>query len=91
VSSARRFVTACRASGQRREEFEKIIRDGNVSGGWGVNNEPLRVVGLLKDVDTRWSSTFSMIDRFLEMYPVHVCDIQVLATVYIFVGNKDND
>jgi hypothetical protein len=25
-------------------------------------------VGLLKDVETRWSSTFLMIDRVLELY-----------------------
>ncbi|KAJ7334845.1 hypothetical protein DFH08DRAFT_706987 [Mycena albidolilacea] len=28
----------------------------------------LRVVGLLKDVETRWSATFLMIDRVLEQY-----------------------
>ncbi|KAJ3830979.1 hypothetical protein F5878DRAFT_550010 [Lentinula raphanica] len=28
-----------------------------------------RVVVLLRDVDTRWSSTFFMVDRFLELYP----------------------
>jgi hypothetical protein len=38
--------------------------------GWGELHEHIREVGLLKDVDTRWSSTFRMIDRFLETYLV---------------------
>ncbi|KAJ7433861.1 ribonuclease H-like domain-containing protein [Mycena latifolia] len=68
VASARKLVTACRASGQRREAFEDVISSGNEAGGWGEPPELLRVVGLLKDVDTRWSATFLMIDRLLEQY-----------------------
>ncbi|KAJ7181961.1 hypothetical protein C8R46DRAFT_1313700, partial [Mycena filopes] len=68
VVSARRLVTACRGSGQRRENLEKTIEVGNESGGWGDPPTILRVVGLLKDVDTRWSATFLMIDRVLEQY-----------------------
>ncbi|KAJ7120735.1 hypothetical protein C8R43DRAFT_1090881 [Mycena crocata] len=69
VGSARSLVTACRASGQRRENFEKVIKEGNEAGGWGAP-EPviLRIVGLLKDVETRWSATFLMIDRLLEQH-----------------------
>ncbi|KAJ7440177.1 hypothetical protein FB451DRAFT_1344143 [Mycena latifolia] len=70
VAEARSLVTACRASGQRREAFEKTIEEGNEAGGWGDPLELLRysVVGLLKDVETRWSATFLMIDRLLEQY-----------------------
>ncbi|KAJ7702895.1 hypothetical protein B0H16DRAFT_1347354 [Mycena metata] len=68
VAAARKLVTACRASGQRREAFEATIRAGNDAGGWGNAAEELRVVGLLKDVETRWSTTFLMIDRVLEQY-----------------------
>lgn len=72
VGSARKLVTACRASGQRRDELRKTIEDGNAAGGWVVGDDKilLRVVELLKDVDTRWSSIFNMIDRVLELYPV---------------------
>jgi hypothetical protein len=70
VASARSLVRACWASGQRRADFESVIEDGNEEGGWGDPPELLRVVGLLKDVDTRWSSTFLMIDRVLELYLV---------------------
>jgi hypothetical protein len=71
VSKVRCFVTTCRASGQRCEEFIAIIREGNKAGGFGDPLVKLRVVGLLKDVDTHWSSIFKMIDRFLELYPMH--------------------
>ncbi|CAA7265591.1 unnamed protein product [Cyclocybe aegerita] len=72
VASVRCFVTACRSSGQRCEQFEKIIKNGNEAGGWPTNQGPiiLQVVGLLKDMDICWSSTFNMIDRFLEQFPI---------------------
>src|ERR1700685_3394609 len=35
VASARSLVRACRASGQRRADFESVIEDGNEEGGWG--------------------------------------------------------
>ncbi|KAJ7191879.1 hypothetical protein GGX14DRAFT_380642 [Mycena pura] len=68
VAEARALVTACRASGQRREAFKDIIKAGNEAGGFGDPAGPLREVGLLKDVETRWSATFLMIDRLLEQY-----------------------
>ncbi|KAJ7679980.1 hypothetical protein B0H17DRAFT_943665, partial [Mycena rosella] len=77
VGLARSIVTACRASGQRRADFEETIEKGNENGGWGEPPELLRVVGLLKDVDTRWSSIFLMIDRVLELYQVIVLRLGV--------------
>jgi hypothetical protein len=70
VARVRRYFTACRASGQRREEFNTILMEGNKAEGWGELHEAIREVCLLKDVDTWWSSTFHMIDRFLETYLV---------------------
>jgi hypothetical protein len=74
VKLARQLVNFIRDSGQRREDFENVIRSGNESKSWGNSEDEqpilLRVVGLLRDVDTRWSSTFLMIDRVLEMRPV---------------------
>ncbi|KAJ2918846.1 hypothetical protein MD484_g1605, partial [Candolleomyces efflorescens] len=73
VKLARQLVNFIRDSGQRREDFESVIRSGNESKSWGSddNQQPilLRIVGLLRDVDTRWSSTFLMIDRVLELRP----------------------
>lgn len=66
IKKARTLVTACRASIQRREALRQAIH--------AVNHDhpetPLRVVTLVKDVDTRWSATFLMVDRLLELYPV---------------------
>ncbi|KDQ05812.1 hypothetical protein BOTBODRAFT_84963, partial [Botryobasidium botryosum FD-172 SS1] len=63
IKKVRQLVTACRASGQWREDLRNTISDGNDRGIW-----ELRVVELLKDVDTRWSSLFLMIDQVLELY-----------------------
>jgi hypothetical protein len=82
VAKARQLVSGCRGSGQRREDFAKTIQDGNVSGEFNVI---LREVVLLRDMDVRWSSTFLMIDRVLELYPVspafNFCSTQLSIVV----------
>jgi hypothetical protein len=83
VGAARKLVTACRASGQRRETFEKTIMEGNEAGGWGDPPAILRVVGLLKDVETRWSATFLMIDRVLEQYQVSFSSVREIPAYSI--------
>ncbi|KAF8164877.1 hypothetical protein B0H34DRAFT_829528, partial [Crassisporium funariophilum] len=67
VAAVRKLVNACRASGQRRKLLEEIIKEGNVN-----DTFDLRIVTLLRDIDTRWLSTFLMIDRLLEMYPLDI-------------------
>ncbi|KAJ7883922.1 hypothetical protein B0H14DRAFT_2260472, partial [Mycena olivaceomarginata] len=62
------LVTACRASDQHRETFGRVIISGDADGGFGDPPKPLRVVGLLRDVDTYWSAIFLMVDRVLEQY-----------------------
>ncbi|KAJ3767345.1 hypothetical protein FB446DRAFT_600347, partial [Lentinula raphanica] len=68
ISRVRQLVNACRASGNRRHDFKKTVLSTD---GLDTGNEALleRVVVLLRDVDTRWSSTFLMVDHFLELYP----------------------
>ncbi|OBZ74707.1 hypothetical protein A0H81_05703 [Grifola frondosa] len=68
VASARSLIRACRASGTRREDFDKTIAAGNREKAFG-ENVILPDLQLLRDVDTRWSSMFVMIDRVLELYP----------------------
>ncbi|OJT08209.1 hypothetical protein TRAPUB_881 [Trametes pubescens] len=80
VKAARQLVAACRASGQHREEFTATIVEGNRKGTFGADTK-LRVVQLLRDVDTRWSSTFLMIDRLLELYPA----------IQVFVGQPKQE
>ncbi|KAJ3974853.1 hypothetical protein EV361DRAFT_588665 [Lentinula raphanica] len=46
-----------------------------------------RVVVLLRDVDTRWSSTFFMVDRFLELYPVSESALNGISLI-IQIGHR---
>ena len=73
IGITRKLVSACRASGPRRDEFELTIREGNESGSWTDsegNSTPLPVLQLLRDCEMRWSSTFLLLDRVLMLLPV---------------------
>ena len=73
IGTARKLVTACRVSGQRRENFELTIREGNEAQSWTDskgNPLSLPVLQLLRDCETRWSSTFFLLDRMLTLLPV---------------------
>ncbi|KAJ7721832.1 hypothetical protein DFH07DRAFT_867753 [Mycena maculata] len=72
VGKSRQIVAACRASGQRRADVKQIIVDGNRKFLWQPGGT-LRVVQLLRDCETRWSSTYLMSDRLLELYPAVQC------------------
>jgi hypothetical protein len=62
VGRTRQIVAACRKSGQRREGLQKLIAiDTNI-----------RFVQPLRDCETRWFSTFDMIDWLIELYPVSI-------------------
>jgi hypothetical protein len=63
IGMTRSLVGACRKSGQRRIDLRKVIEDGNSSGMWKV---PVRQ--LLRDVDTRWSAIYQMINRVIDIY-----------------------
>lgn len=67
VSVCRSIVVYCRASGGRRATLRQVIIEGN-AGNWFDGLVP--VCQLLRDVSTRWSSTYFMINRFLELWPV---------------------
>ena len=73
IGTARKLVTACRVSGQRREDFELTIREGNEAQSWTDskgNPLSLPVLQLLHDCETQWSSTFFLLDRMLTLLPV---------------------
>lgn len=71
-------MNKCRVSGQRREQFRRITEEGNSAKEW-PGGQPLDILQLLRDVDTRWSSGYLMIDRRLYLYPV--C---LVYAMYIF-------
>ncbi|KAI0309876.1 hypothetical protein OF83DRAFT_1071370 [Amylostereum chailletii] len=70
VGRARIAAVWCRASEFRRVQWLQTIKNGNEAKDWPDSSDlVLRVVQLLRDVDTRWSSTFGMVDRVLELAP----------------------
>lgn len=74
VARARAVVQVLRASGKRRDDFDKVIKDGNREG-WFKQGQPSRVVQLkplqlLRDVCTRWDSVYYMLNRIRQMRPV---------------------
>lgn len=88
ISKIRQLVNSVRVSGQRREQFTNILVAGNAAGGWDYNGtlKMLRDVGLIGDVDTRWGSTFSMVDRFVELYKVSYITILIPLKLTFFAG-----
>ena len=74
VALGRNTVRALRSSGQRRDSFDDIVRDGNEKGWFQVGTPPVPVQlpsrQLLRDVVTRWDSVYYMITRLCEMHPV---------------------
>jgi hypothetical protein len=73
IALGRVVVRAVRASGQRRDHFLSVIRDGNLNKHFLLPNGVEIVVPelqLLRDVKTRWDSIFFMISRLRIMRPV---------------------
>ncbi|KAF8982903.1 hypothetical protein BDQ17DRAFT_1261856, partial [Cyathus striatus] len=67
IGKCQNLVAVCRASGKRHKELQDIIIEGNEKGYWA---EELPVLQLLRDCETRWSSTYLMIDHVIHLYPV---------------------
>ena len=79
VVRCRTLVRVCRASWQRRKDLRQAIAltIAAKQSGSSSQAEPLappasdpKPKELLRDVDTRWSALFMMIDRALELYEV---------------------
>ena len=69
IAKTREIVAVCRRSGQRRTELRAVIIKGNDTSSWPSAGGKVPVLQLLRDCETRWSSTFNMIDRLMEIYP----------------------
>ncbi|KAJ7440837.1 hypothetical protein B0H11DRAFT_1750466, partial [Mycena galericulata] len=61
--------------------FEIIIKEGNATGGFGKLKNNLRVGELLKDVKTRWSAIFWMINRLLKQHLVNILALSLAPRV----------
>jgi len=80
LGTARKLVAACRISGKRQEDFVDTVFKGNRDDKWtdiDGNVITRKALQLLRDCDTRWSSTHHMVDRTLEMLPVCLTMINV--------------
>jgi hypothetical protein len=67
LNRIRALIRAIRASGQRQEAFAKTITAGNELGWWTDDKDQrimLAPLKLLRDVKTRWDSTYQMLVRF---------------------------
>jgi hypothetical protein len=69
IARLRKIVMAIRASGQRREGLKTWIENGNRSKLFVLQDKPVEIepMQLLRDVRTRWDSTYQMIRRCIEM------------------------
>jgi hypothetical protein len=74
VALGRNIVRVLRNSGQRRDLFDDIVRDGNDKEWFQVGDPPVTVelplVQLLRDIITRWDTVYYMVRRLHEMRPV---------------------
>ena len=71
----RKLTTTCRISGNRREEFENMVLEGNQNQMWTDDHGEcvsVKILQLLRDCEIQWSSTHLMVDRILMMLPVRV-------------------
>jgi hypothetical protein len=73
LNKARGLIRKIRSSGQRFERFTNIIKGGNQYGWWkdaqgsAISIQPKQ---LLRDVKTRWDSTYQMLVRLREFRQV---------------------
>lgn len=72
IKGCRELVGTCRASGQRRHDLMQVIVQGNQQKDWQTEDGTLRELQLLRDCETRWSSTHNMGDRVLELYQASI-------------------
>lgn len=73
ISLGRAIVRTICASGQRREHFAAIIKEGNAHGHFSIgelDGVQVPLVQLLRDVQTRWDSVYYMIRRLRQLRPV---------------------
>jgi hypothetical protein len=69
IARLRKIIMVIRSSGQRRDAFVRWIQTGNQNGLFVLNNKAVQIQPkqLLRDVRTRWDSTYQMIKRCIEM------------------------
>ncbi|KAL1743648.1 hypothetical protein HDZ31DRAFT_40458 [Schizophyllum fasciatum] len=82
IGGLRRIANWIRVSEGRRKDLKAIIHDGNAAGRWltpAREPETIPPLAVLRDVDTRWSSIFLMVDRVLVLYRVSLLHLKKYA------------
>jgi hypothetical protein len=78
ITCLRKIVREIHSSGQHRNAFMTWIETGNRSRLFGLeNNNPVHIQPkqLLRDIQTRWVSTYQMVKCCIEMRLVSLCTI----------------
>jgi hypothetical protein len=72
IGRCRKLVVKLRSSGQRRDDFNNWVKTGNEKNWFKIKGKAVKLPHkeLLRDVPTRWDSTYQMIKRCIEMRPV---------------------
>ena len=99
IAHCRKLVSNCCASGQRREDLQATITDANKARLFGKDDKGISIqlpsLQLLRDVDTRWSSIYLMLERVLDLYPVRFCKYLTFIIIsncllgYLFVLEQE--
>jgi hypothetical protein len=72
IGRCRKLVVKLRSSGQIRDEFNNWVKTGNEKNWFKIKGKAIKLPHkeFLRDVPTRWDSTYQMIKRCIEMRPV---------------------
>jgi hypothetical protein len=77
IARGRNIVRVIRGSGTRRDAFDDAVKNSNEKGWFKVGQPPvvtkIKPQQLLRDVRTRWDSTYLMLNRLCEMRLVWLC------------------
>ncbi|KAG8722863.1 hypothetical protein FRC08_004493 [Ceratobasidium sp. 394] len=87
IAACRDSIRSMRSSDVRREEFRTTIQDGNFYSLFKTKYGEILILlalQLLCDSETRWSPTYNMIMRYLELYPFEVLQdiVSVLSVLH---------
>jgi hypothetical protein len=72
IGRCRKLVVKLRSSGQIRDDFSNWVKAGNEKNWFKIKGKPVKLPHkeFLRDVPTRWDSSYQMIKRCIEMRPV---------------------
>ena len=91
ITRIRNIVTSIQYSWQRHDALAIWIETRNKSGLFVLNGKPVQIQAkqLLRDVPTRWESTYQMIKRCLEMHLVSLTFFSMIPMSKLFtLGNR---